>query len=62
MFPGFPEHCNAGATLSENSRNIACRLGEFNSEERTLKFRVAEFYFKQNNLKLQDQIYPIKIF
>ena len=27
MFPGCPEHCNAEGTLSEYSRNIACRLG-----------------------------------
>ena len=28
MFPGCPEHCNAEETLSEYSRNIACRLGK----------------------------------
>ena len=27
MFPGCTEHCNTGGTLSEYSRNIACRLG-----------------------------------
>ena len=27
MFPECPEHCNAKVTLSEYSRNIACRLG-----------------------------------
>ena len=27
MFPGCLEHCNAEVTLSEYSRNIACRLG-----------------------------------
>ena len=27
MFPGCYEHCNAKRTLSEYSRNIACRLG-----------------------------------
>ena len=26
MFPGYPEHCNVEGTLSQYSRNIACRL------------------------------------
>ena len=27
MFPECPEHCKTAGTLSEYSRNIACRLG-----------------------------------
>ena len=27
MFAGCPEHCNAEGTLSQYSRNIACRVG-----------------------------------
>ena len=29
MFRGCREHCNTEGTLSEYSRNIACRLGSF---------------------------------
>ena len=41
MYPGSPEHCNAEGTISEYSRNIACRLGN-----RLVSKGMSNFYLK----------------
>ena len=54
MFPGCPEHCNAEETLSEYSRNTACRLG----------YMVTNFSFFKNNISISarkiKKIHPKK--
>ena len=48
MFPGCPEHCNVEGTLSEYSRNIACRLGRKRLSLGT-KNEIRKYYFPHGN-------------
>ena len=63
MFPGCLEHCNAEVTLSEYSRNIACRLGSITGLATTTAFTavknaiptVVDIYI--NNKTKSDNLY-----
>ena len=69
MFPGCLEHCNAEVTLSEYSRNIACRLGSITGLATTTAFTAVKnaiptvvdiyiyIYIYINNKTKSDNLY-----
>ena len=47
MFPKCPEHRNAEGTLSEYSRNIACRLGFMPFIQRDFFMKIQKYIFEK---------------